>query len=119
MFNYDHLRIKLEEERERLEQELHQMARRDPHKKDEWELVAPESNAQSADQLEVANVFEAMDTQVGIEYQLEERFKEVGAALDKMNTGIFGKCESCGKEIDPARLEVNPAAKNCIAHENK
>ena len=116
MPNYDHLRIKLEEERERLEQELHQMARRDPHKKNEWELKAPESNAQSADQLEVADALEALDTQVGVEYQLEERFKEVSSALDKMNAGTYGKCESCGKEIDPARLDANPAAKNCIEH---
>lgn len=117
--NYDHLRVKLDEERERLERQLHQMARKDPHEKDEWELRTPESNVQSADPLEIADALESLDIQVGVEYQLEERFKEVGAALDKMNFEAFGKCEKCGKEIDPARLEANPAAKNCIEHENR
>lgn len=116
--NYDHLKIKLEEERERLERELHQMARRDPHKKDEWDLEVAELNPQRADASEMADAMEAMETRVGVEYQLEERFKEVGSALEKFSAGTYGKCEKCGKEIEMARLDANPAAKNCIAHEN-
>lgn len=119
MSNYDHLRIKLEEERERLERQLHQMARKDPHEKDEWELEMRELNPQRADASEMADAMEALETQVGIEYQLEERFKEVSAALGKMSAGTFGKCEVGGEEIEPARLEANPASKTCIAHENR
>lgn len=117
--NYDHLKIKLEEERERLEHELHQMANRDPHQKNEWDLKTPELNKQSADPSEMADAMEALETQVGVEYQLEEQFKEVSAALEKMTAGTYGKCEAGGEEIEIARLEANPAARSCIAHENR
>ena len=114
--NYDHLKIKLEEERERLEKELHHMARKDPHKKDEWDIETPELNPQKADASEMADAMEALETQVGVEYQLKEQFKEVGAALEKFANNTYGKCETGGEEIDAARLEANPAARNCIKH---
>ena len=114
--NYDHLKIKLEEERELLERQLHQMARKDPHEKNEWELQTPEFNPQRADASEMADQMEALETQVGVEYQLEERYKEVSTALEKFSNGVYGRCEKCGKEISSARLEANPSSKNCIEH---
>ena len=34
-------------------------------------------------------------------------------ALEKIDKGTYGKCESCGKEIDKKRLEAVPHARFC------
>jgi DnaK suppressor protein len=36
-------------------------------------------------------------------------------ALDRIDTGTFGKCLNCGQEISVKRLEAVPWAQNCIA----
>lgn len=45
---------------------------------------------------------------------LKETLSEVEHALSKLETGEFGKCERCGKEIAAARLEAMPASRFCI-----
>jgi DnaK suppressor protein len=39
---------------------------------------------------------------------------EIDQALLRVKDGKFGLCESCNKEIEPARLEAMPYAKLCI-----
>jgi DnaK suppressor protein len=46
---------------------------------------------------------------------LLEALGEVERALSKLETGSYGRCEACGGEIGPARLEAMPAARLCIA----
>ena len=45
---------------------------------------------------------------------LQESLAEVEDALAKFDAGTYGKCESCGQDIAPARLEAAPAARLCI-----
>jgi DnaK suppressor protein len=45
---------------------------------------------------------------------LRETLTDVETALAKIEAGTFGPCESCGKPINPARLEAMPAARLCI-----
>jgi RNA polymerase-binding transcription factor len=45
---------------------------------------------------------------------LQESLGEVEDALAKFDAGTYGKCESCGQDIAPARLEAAPAARLCI-----
>jgi len=45
---------------------------------------------------------------------LQESLDEVTEALDKLEAGTYGVCETCGKPIAPARLEAKPAARDCI-----
>ncbi|MDA8264985.1 MAG: TraR/DksA C4-type zinc finger protein [Actinomycetota bacterium] len=40
---------------------------------------------------------------------------ELSAGLERLKAGKFGRCEQCGGEIDPSRLEALPAARMCIA----
>ncbi len=40
---------------------------------------------------------------------------EIDNALSKIEKGIYGTCEDCGKEIEIERLEVLPATRFCIA----
>jgi RNA polymerase-binding transcription factor DksA len=45
----------------------------------------------------------------------EERLiKEIGEALDRMERGKFGRCESCGRDIARERLQVLPQSRYCI-----
>ena len=47
--------------------------------------------------------------------QIQERhLASVKDALFRLEKGTYGICESCGEEIDPARLEVQPAAHLCV-----
>lgn len=48
--------------------------------------------------------------------QLRNELDEVELALTKLDEGTYGSCETCGKEISPARLEAMPAARFCIDH---
>ncbi|MEH3089646.1 MAG: TraR/DksA C4-type zinc finger protein [Microbacterium arborescens] len=40
---------------------------------------------------------------------------EVGASLARVAAGTYGVCESCGRDIPAARLEVRPHATRCVA----
>ena len=48
--------------------------------------------------------------------QLRIELEEVDRALEKLEAGTYGSCETCGKAITPARLEAMPAARFCIDH---
>jgi DnaK suppressor protein len=46
---------------------------------------------------------------------LRDMLDSVNNALKKLETGTYGFCDSCGKEIPKARLEIMPAATMCTA----
>lgn len=48
--------------------------------------------------------------------QLRNELAEVERALAKLDDGTYGRCEACGEQIAPARLEAMPAARFCINH---
>src|SRR5262252_6335655 len=43
----------------------------------------------------------------------------VEGALVRMREGTFGECVSCGKEINPKRLEAVPWTRHCIECQEK
>jgi len=43
----------------------------------------------------------------------------VESALDRMREGSFGECISCGKEINPKRLDAVPWTRHCIECQEK
>ena len=46
--------------------------------------------------------------------ELRETLADVEAAVVRIDQGTYGRCESCGNEISPARLEAMPAARQCM-----
>ena len=106
----------LEQEEEKLEKELSVIARKNPKNPEEWEVKAPDMNPMVSDQSELADMFEELEAQTGLEIQLEERYKEVNAALKRVEDGSYGTCTVDGKPIEQKRLEANPLAKTCIKH---
>jgi RNA polymerase-binding protein DksA len=43
------------------------------------------------------------------------RIEEIDLALQRVDAGTFGICESCGKPIPPKRLERMPGATLCVS----
>ncbi|MBI4919824.1 TraR/DksA C4-type zinc finger protein [Candidatus Azambacteria bacterium] len=48
--------------------------------------------------------------------RLELRLRDVNGALEKIEKGTYGTCETCGAEIPEDRLKANPAAKTDMEH---
>jgi RNA polymerase-binding protein DksA len=46
--------------------------------------------------------------------QAEHNLAEIDAALERLGTGTYGVCESCGEKIAEGRLEARPVARTCI-----
>lgn len=45
--------------------------------------------------------------------QLQQRLRLVNDALDRLMAGSFGSCIKCGREIEHAKLDSDPAAAFC------
>jgi RNA polymerase-binding transcription factor DksA len=45
----------------------------------------------------------------------ERRLGELDAALERVDAGTYGACESCGRPISPERLDALPATRTCTA----
>jgi RNA polymerase-binding transcription factor DksA len=47
--------------------------------------------------------------------ELEHRLRDIIDAQDRLSDGTYGRCDECGKQIEPKRLVANPAAGLCIS----
>lgn len=112
----ENFKAKLEEELERVEAELQSVGTQTPE--GDWEGKETEMDVMSAvaDPNEAADKQEEFVTNRAVNDTLEVRYKEIKAALERINDGIYGTCEECGEEIEADRLEANPAARTCKAH---
>ncbi|MGZ6267054.1 MAG: TraR/DksA family transcriptional regulator [Candidatus Limnocylindrales bacterium] len=44
----------------------------------------------------------------------EQHLAQIEAALERIEAGTFGQCQTCGKPIAPERLEAIPWAIDCV-----
>ena len=44
----------------------------------------------------------------------EQHLAQIEATLKRIETGTFGRCQTCGKAIAPERLEALPWALDCV-----
>lgn len=103
----DRLRTQLSGEREGLVTQLVDMGI-DPTTGDpdhvEFEQGFADSGQATAEKARVLSMVEGvLDT-----------LREVNAALERIDAGTYGQCESCGKEIPPERLDARPVARLCM-----
>jgi RNA polymerase-binding transcription factor DksA len=97
------LRDRLQEERDRLLDQLRQMGV-GPGGKLDFDDGFADSGQVTAERGEV----EALGG------TLLDTLREIEDALAKFAAGTYGQCESCGNQIAEARLEAMPAARLCI-----
>jgi RNA polymerase-binding transcription factor DksA len=45
----------------------------------------------------------------------QRRLADLGAALERLDAGTYGRCERCGRPIPAERLAVRPSARTCVA----
>ena len=56
---------------------------------------------------------EEVGNRLAIEQDLKLRLDDVDVALEKIRTGKYGICETCGKEIEKEILDVDPESRLC------
>ena len=108
----DEFRANLEAEKDSLQEELAEHGRKVGS---DWEGTS-ESSGEESDPTDAADNIEALTTNIPLVEELEARYKQVGKALKKMDTGTYGTCDACKVAIDIDRLEADPAATTCIDH---
>ncbi len=42
------------------------------------------------------------------------RVRDIDAALERMDQGVYGLCARCEEEISPRRMEVRPFSRYCV-----
>jgi RNA polymerase-binding protein DksA len=106
----ERLRIRLEEERVRVQSAIDNLHRVHPGSMEDEVEESPLDNHLA----ETASV--TIDRE--IDYSLEENEERVLAAIDaaltRIDAGTYGRCERCGCEIEVERLEALPYATLCI-----
>jgi DnaK suppressor protein len=107
-------KIKLEEEKKLLEEELSDLGK--VSKGGDWEATPEEEPTISrevqdeGDMSERAEYYEERSIKLN---SLEKRLLAINKSLEKIENGGYGICEECGKEIEIDRLEANTAAPTC------
>lgn len=62
---------------------------------------------------------EEFGTWIGLKRVLEHQLDRIRRALAKIGVGNYGRCERCGKEIEPALLDVDPESALCVSCKKK
>lgn len=111
--NTDKYKIKLEEEKKLLEEELVTMGKVD--QTGDWEAT-PESEIKAQnveDEGDMADRAEDYEERSSTLSVLESRLNDINHALSLIENGQYGVCEVCKNKIEESRLEVNPSARTC------
>ena len=103
----DSLRRRLDEERANVVSQLTDMGV-DPEtgapRSVEFEQGFADSGQATAEKAKILSIAEG----------LVETLRDVDAALERIDKGTYGKCESCGDEIPPERMDARPVASLCL-----
>lgn len=62
---------------------------------------------------EEADEAEEFSNDLGLRDVLKKRIADIESALEKINKGIYGKCEKCGNDISLEVLRVDPESLLC------
>ena len=106
-------RTLLEEERERIANAIEYLASEKPGSMQEelGDIGGWGSDNHLADE---ASVTFERELDGGLEEGAQQTLDQIDRALAKLDTGTFGVCERCGKEIGEERLRARPWATLCI-----
>lgn len=112
----EHFKQILLKDKERLEEALSQIGRKNPDQKDDWEPRPSDIDVNLSDENDMADVFESLEENSAIMTDLEKEWNEINDALKRIESNKYGICSVCNKKIEEARLEAYPAAQTCIEH---
>ena len=107
---------KLEQFRKRLETRQHELRTMVSRNDQEGRSADQEATQDIADRAASSYNKEFLFSQSNNDRQL---LQMVDGALARIREGSFGECISCGKEINPKRLEAVPWTRHCIECQEK
>jgi len=97
-----HYRVILEDEKKKLMAEITRDSK-------------PEDFGSDNDHFEeAASEAESFGNELGIIQALKERVSEIDMALNRMETGEYGLCINCSREIPKRMLDLVPESELCI-----
>jgi DnaK suppressor protein len=110
--NIEVIRRRLEEERQRLEALIQDL------EQGEESALTPdpllESGGIPSDIVDDADALSLSERNRGLITNSQKILRQVRHALERLDAGVYGICERCGKPIAQKRLEVLPYATLCI-----
>ena len=106
-----HFRQELEQARERLQKTIeHHDIGNASLEEETGELLSAADNHLA----DAATETYERELDEGLEEDAREQLRQVEKALTRLESGEFGRCEICGKEIPVERLEAVPWTTLCI-----
>lgn len=106
------IRKRLLAEQERLEQELHEILERTSHTSELEQ--ASELSSYDDHPADLASETFEREKDLALEGNIEDLLDKVRTALEKIDEGTYGLCDSCGTEINANRIEALPWASFCL-----
>jgi RNA polymerase-binding transcription factor DksA len=83
---------------------------------DDWEVSVDSSEQAEADANSEADASEELSIRNATVVQLEENYRNIKRALEKIANGSYGQCEVCSDPIAVERLDILPYARTCVQH---
>lgn len=102
--NWDQNKATLLARKEELLERHSRIARKTRHRDE----PLPQDFAEQAVELENQELLEALDAEVA------EELRQIGRALQRIDSGEYASCTSCGEDIPPARLRALPTTSLCV-----
>lgn len=103
----------VDDERDRLRQDI----RNELTRSDDEQYASLAGQVHDAGEESVADLLSDVNTAM-ISHSIKE-LREIEAAQERLREGTYGTCEECGEAIPLARLEAYPAARLCIADQER
>lgn len=112
----DEIRRRLDEERARLETVRSGFDSDHLHDQSENESMS-ELSHMAQHEADIASETFEREKDFSILEQVEAELADVERALRRLDDGAYGICDACHEPIADARLEAQPAARFCMAHQ--
>ena len=108
----EEIKEKLLKRKERIEKALSSFATKDDINPDDFHSQFPDIGTEEEENaLEVA----MYSDRLSLESALEKILRDITAALENMESGKYGVCKYCNKEIPEARLLARPVSSACVS----
>lgn len=108
-------RHKLMKQKEELEAHLEHNDHYDLESEADQESVSELSNYDNHPG-DTATFLYEREKDIALNEHAEQELKDINHALERMDKGEYGQCESCGKDIPNDRLQALPTTTFCIEH---
>lgn len=111
MSTIDKIKTLLLNQQKKVEEEIKQLDADDP--------VNSDAPAESSEPGTDSWVADTHTRTVAVKRTLQEVLTKIQHSLKSLASGKYGKCENCGKNIEPERLRAVPTATLCISCSKK